>query len=91
MSFVPYIDWAAHVAGLVGGIFCGMWLFGGACKTPAKRILTRYAGMVFLAGFSALGLAYIFLVIQPPKELLEFCSQVVKPSFPSYKLKCYGN
>lgn len=91
MSFVPYIDWAAHVGGLIGGIFAGLWMFGGRCERPLKRFMVRYGGLLAFVACTAGGLAYLFLVTQPPKELLAFCSEVVKPSFPSYNLQCYGN
>jgi hypothetical protein len=91
MSFVPNIDWAAHVGGLVGGLLAGGWAFGGALKSRRKRLLVRWGGAALLAGCSALGLAWLFLYSQPPLALLEFCTLVVKPAYASYNLVCFGN
>lgn len=91
MSFVPYVDWAAHVAGLVGGVLAGMAAFAGRCEAPAKRLAMRWAGAVGLLGLFALGVAACYTMTRPPVELLRFCSDLVRPAYPEYHLTCYGN
>lgn len=95
MSFVPSIDWSAHLGGLVGGIFLGLPLLAGgaaAAATSKRRTLAiQLIGAVLFLGTLAAGFAAIFTVVESPKELLAFCTDVVKPSFPTYNLQCYGN
>jgi hypothetical protein len=35
LSLIPYIDWAAHLFGLLGGVLLGLWYFGAALSGPA--------------------------------------------------------
>ena len=79
---MPNVDWAAHVAGLVAGALLGMLAFGGAAKRPW---LVRTTGGVAFLGLSAAGVAALLTgVVVPPRELLLYCTYVVRPAYPQY-------
>ena len=87
---VPYIDWAAHIFGLISGGVLGLWIFGGRCDAPLKRALVRGVGLGGYLLMMAAGLAVIFTSLNPPTELLHFCTEELLPSYPNQGLQCYS-
>ena len=63
-SFIPYVDWAAHVGGLIGGFAVGMLLFSCRVKTWRWRITWFLTGFMITAIGLALGIVYMHEVIK---------------------------
>jgi membrane associated rhomboid family serine protease len=58
-SFIPYVDWAAHVGGLIGGYAVGMLLFSCYVKTWRWRIIWFLTGFLMTAVGLVLGVVYM--------------------------------
>lgn len=58
-SFIPYVDWAAHVGGLIGGFAVGMLLFSCRVKTRMWKILWFLVGFIMTGAGLALGIVYM--------------------------------
>ena len=58
-SFIPYVDWAAHVGGLVGGFAVGMMLFSCRVKTWRWRIIWFLTGALMTGIGLVLGIIYM--------------------------------
>ncbi|CAM9746465.1 unnamed protein product [Phaeothamnion confervicola] len=73
-SFVPYVDWAAHVGGLVAGGAVGLWLFGGSLAWERGRRYAKpaCAGMLLLATAAALG--WLLMYGAPDPSLRDVCA-----------------
>ncbi len=68
-SFTPYIDWAAHLFGLLSGIFLGGVYF--FIRTPAKIL----ALVCWICLFSA-GIAILYGVPVYDPGLLDYCGRI---------------
>lgn len=58
-SFIPYVDWAAHVGGLIGGFAVGLLLFSCRVKTKRWRFIWFLLGFIMTAIGLALGVMYM--------------------------------
>lgn len=58
-SFIPYVDWAAHVGGLVGGFAVGMLLFSCRVKTMRWRIVWFLTGFIMTVIGLTMGVFYM--------------------------------
>ncbi len=91
-SLTPYIDWAAHVGGLIGGALLGAWFFAPSCasllSTPRSKSGAAWAGLgTFIA---LLGMAIALLyggAVQVEPVLLDVCGWWAV-SYPQYNLRC---
>ncbi len=45
-SFVPYIDWAAHIGGLVSGALMALWVFRAKLTASKRQVATAWAGLI---------------------------------------------
>lgn len=52
-SFIPFVDWAAHIGGLIGGFFISMMIFSCQIKTIRwKVVMFTFAFVFTMIGFS---------------------------------------
>ena len=58
-SFIPYVDWAAHVGGLIGGFAVGLLLFSCKVKTWRWRFIWFLFGLLLTGIGLALGITYM--------------------------------
>lgn len=86
-SFVPYVDWAAHSGGLLGGALIAMITFGKAVSAPRRRRMVQWGAAAVLAIFCLISLIVTYTSITPPAELLWICGEV-QPAFPETNLDC---
>lgn len=73
ISFVPLMDFAAHIGGLVIGAALAMALFAGRLQHHMWRRSTRLCGTVVVVGVIGGTLAWFLTRTQPSKELLSLC------------------
>lgn len=50
-SFIPYVDWAAHLGGLLSGFFVGFMTFSFHLESYCYRLLWFVVGMALTLGF----------------------------------------
>lgn len=82
-SFVPLVDWAAHLGGLIGGMAMGGALFSAHLPAGNKRVaLRRVVPLLLLVAMLVL-LLVTLLALDPDPELGDLC-EVVRRSEPSH-------
>jgi len=87
-SFIPYVDWAAHLGGLVAGILVGLPVFSCSIKTMLYRILWFVAGMAVTVGSFFFALQYLYSgAIVPTDDLRDVCGYY-QQFFDDYECKC---
>ena len=91
-SFIPYVDWAAHLGGLIAGFCVGMILF--ACDLQKAR----WSKTLWLLVGLAITIIYFTVVfermysgeIDPAEELRDVC-KYYKENFEEYECNCQRN
>mmetsp|Transcript_51709 Transcript_51709/g.155189 ORF Transcript_51709/g.155189 Transcript_51709/m.155189 type:complete len:410 (-) Transcript_51709:98-1327(-) len=86
-SFIPYVDWAAHLGGLVAGMTVGLVTFSFSIKSK------MYVGIWFIIGVGStvtafiLALKYMYNEVEPADELRDVCGYY-KQYFEDYECNC---
>ena len=91
-SFIPYVDWAAHLGGLIAGFCVGMILF--ACDLQKAR----WSKIFWLLVGVAITIIYFTVVfermysgeIDPAEELRDVC-KYYEENFEEYECNCQRN
>jgi len=73
LSFVPMVDWAAHIGGTLFGFCISAAVFANRIQTQNWRIATRVAGIVSSVALLAVSVVWVFFFTKPNKELLNLC------------------
>jgi len=73
LSFIPMVDWAAHIGGLVAGIFISMAIFADKLQRQLWRIGTRVVGVFFLLGLYGVTIWYLLDRVEYNEALLHIC------------------
>jgi hypothetical protein len=77
-STVPYVDWAAHTGGLVGGMLLSSLIFSEDIKTPRIKLGVRVFASTALAAYLVAGFVIVATVLEPDKDLLHVCEHFRK-------------
>lgn len=73
-SFIPYVDWAAHLGGLAAGIIVGIFIFACEIESVLWRIFWGLVGMAATAVSFTMALSYMYSgAIEPMEELRDVC------------------
>jgi len=72
-SMVPYVDWAAHLGGFIGGALLGGALFGGSVEPAWQGKLGQCICLVVLLVSLGVGIWILYDVLEPNEELLHVC------------------
>mmetsp|Transcript_6089 Transcript_6089/g.13169 ORF Transcript_6089/g.13169 Transcript_6089/m.13169 type:complete len:355 (-) Transcript_6089:525-1589(-) len=91
-SFIPYVDWAAHLGGLLAGFCVGMIIFSmNLKKARFSKLFWLMAGVaVTIIYFSAVFGRMYSGEIDPAEELRDVC-QYYKENFEDYECNCPRN
>lgn len=90
LSFVPYVDWAAHLGGLIAGFMSGVICFSTWIKTKACAIFW------FVIGVGLTVTSYVFIIIymvtqvEPMDDLNDICGYY-QQFFEDYECNCQLN
>lgn len=87
-SFIPFVDWAAHVGGLVTGILVGVVVF--ACDIPSLpwRVIWLIIGVAAVATYFAYTITYMYSgQVAVIDELRDVCGYY-EATYPDYQCNC---
>lgn len=86
-SFIPYVDWAAHLGGLVAGMLVGLVLFSSSIKSPCCVVFWFVVGMALTVAAFVASLVYMYNEVEPADELRDVCGYY-KQFFEDYECTC---
>ena len=86
-SFVPYVDWAAHLGGLLAGFCTGMICFSSWIKTLRYIVLWFIVGSGLTIVAYYMALQYMYSEVEPMEELKDVCGYY-KQYFEDYECNC---
>eukprot|EP00980_Cylindrotheca_fusiformis_P009684 scaffold2141_cov120-Cylindrotheca_fusiformis.AAC.19 len=90
-SFIPYVDWSAHLGGLAAGFCTGMVLFAIELKKLVGRIIWTAIGVIITCVYFSVILTEMYSGnVDPPEELRDVC-EYYKQFFDDYDCKCMRN
>jgi hypothetical protein len=88
-SFIPMVDWSAHLGGLVTGILVGASIFACQVESICWRALLSLAGLAATAVALVLGFAYMYSgAVQPMAELADVCAYYQQHLGQEYECAC---
>jgi len=88
-SFIPYVDWAAHVGGLISGFTFGMMCFALRIKTMRWRVMWFLVGLTLTSILLSTTIAYTFENVKNDvaKDLEDVC-EYYQRYFDDYECNC---
>ena len=89
-GFVPYVDWAAHLGGLIAGFVAGFICFAPWIKTRHCAVFWFAVGVAMNLIFYILTLTYLYSSVEPGADLKDVCGYY-KQFFEDYECNCQIN
>eukprot|EP00547_Thalassionema_nitzschioides_P001490 CAMPEP_0194206390 /NCGR_PEP_ID=MMETSP0156-20130528/5439_1 /TAXON_ID=33649 /ORGANISM="Thalassionema nitzschioides, Strain L26-B" /LENGTH=321 /DNA_ID=CAMNT_0038932911 /DNA_START=130 /DNA_END=1095 /DNA_ORIENTATION=+ len=87
-SFIPYVDWAAHLGGLLAGLLAGFAVFSCSMEMMMSRIFWFLLGTAVTVTAFVMSLNYMYSgVIDPAEELRDVCGYY-QQFFDDYECHC---
>lgn len=86
-SFVPYVDWAAHLGGLIAGFASAFLCFAPKIKTKIYAALWSLVGIAMNIAFYVSTIRYMVKDVQPTEDLNDVCAYY-KQFFDDYECQC---
>ena len=87
-SFIPYVDWAAHLGGLVAGFVISLAIFSLDVQSPIVKIGWLVVGLALSVVLFAYGLDYMYGGnVEVVEELRDVCGYY-KQYFDDYECNC---
>jgi energy-coupling factor transporter transmembrane protein EcfT len=86
-SFVPYVDWAAHLGGVICGFASGMVCFSAWIKTKTYAAFWFVVGVALNLVFYIVTLTYFLTYVEPRNDLMDVC-EYYKQFFENYECNC---
>ena len=86
-SFVPYVDWAAHLGGLLAGFATGMCCFATWIKTRHCAFLWFIVGMALTVAYYGSTIIYMMTAVNPMDDLKDVCGYY-QQYFEDYQCNC---
>lgn len=86
-SFVPYVDWAAHLGGLVAGFAAAFLCFAPKIKSKGYAVFWFCVGLAMNLGMYITLIDYMLNDVEPMDDLKDVCNYY-KQYFEGYECQC---
>lgn len=87
MSFIPYVDWAAHLGGLIAGFMIGLVCFSFKIRNWFFIAIWLVIGVGGTIALFSGALAYLYTQVEANDELRDVCGYY-KQFFAEYECQC---
>lgn len=87
MSFIPYVDWAAHLGGMIAGFALGLVLFAYRIRNWCLKLFWLVAGALVAVALYSAGVAYMYTMVETNEELRDVCGYY-QQFFEDYECQC---
>ena len=87
MSFIPYVDWAAHLGGLVAGFVIGIVCFSWSMRNKFGTVFWLGVGIAACFVLYSTFIAIMFTT-ETDDEMRDVCAYYQKNYFEDYECKC---
>lgn len=89
-SFLPFVDWAAHLGGLLTGMTVGMMVFSFSVENMVGRCLWCVLGLGLTVTLFATFLTYMYTQVEGVESLRDVCAYY-QEFFEDYECSCSSN
>jgi hypothetical protein len=89
-SFIPYVDWAAHLGGFLAGLVVGLMAFAFSVDNFWCCWGWFLCGVALTIIFFAVSLNHMYTEVDPPEEMRDVC-EYYRSFFPDYECNCQLN
>jgi len=91
-SFIPYVDWAAHLGGLLSGLAVGIFIFACEIESVIWRLAWSMVGIAATVAYFYATLDYMYSgKVQPSPELQNVCQYYQQALGDNYQCHCQRN
>jgi membrane associated rhomboid family serine protease len=73
-SFIPFVDWAAHLGGLLTGITLGLAVFAFSVESMVWRCIWFATGLALTITLFVTSLMYMYNDVEPVERLRDVCA-----------------
>ena len=87
MSFIPYVDWAAHLGGLAAGFVIGLVCFSFKIRNWFLILVWFVVGVGTALALFSCALAYMYNMVEANDDLRDVCGYY-KQFFDDYECQC---
>mmetsp|Transcript_19055 Transcript_19055/g.34306 ORF Transcript_19055/g.34306 Transcript_19055/m.34306 type:complete len:455 (+) Transcript_19055:151-1515(+) len=87
MSFIPYVDWAAHLGGMIAGLVLGAVCFSFKIRSWFFMVIWFVVGVGSTMALYSAGMAYMYNDVETKDELRDVCGYY-QQYFDDYECKC---
>jgi len=87
MSFIPYVDWAAHLGGMIAGFVLGLVLFSFQIRNWGFKLVWLVVGVGVTVVLYSVGMAYMYTMVETNEELRDVCGYY-QQYFDDYECQC---
>jgi len=86
-SFIPFVDWAAHLGGLLAGIAVGLILFSTMIQSCCWSLIWFIVGVALTGAAFTWEFVYLFQNVEASEELRDVCDYY-KQFYDDYECNC---
>lgn len=90
MSLIPFVDWAAHVGGMIAGIVLGLVCFSFKIQSRLYMFIWSVVGVGTTLSLFAILMDYMYTKVEANEELRDVCGYY-REFFSGYECKCTLN
>jgi membrane associated rhomboid family serine protease len=87
LSFIPFVDWAAHLGGLLAGMAVGLTVFSLSMRSIVSRIVWFLVGLSLTVVGFAVSLKYMYTQVEPAEQLRDICGYY-QQFYEDYECSC---
>jgi len=87
MSFIPYVDWAAHLGGMIAGFVLGLVCFSFKIRNWFFMMVWLVVGVGSCIALYSAGMAYMYNEVETKDELRDVCGYY-QQYFDDYECRC---